>query len=212
MPLTKNSTSRAAAEATDTALPTLTCNITTVSFTTAKLSPVLNEPTRPSVTVPPAGPNPRPATVNITATLLAAKTTDGVNEASARGAKTVTNEAALADTKENGPNENPQTKPTLEADKNERTLSRTENTERSIHDSASKSVEAPICSSLGGNKFDIGKPRLFLVPSPSWYVLPKPQTKSLLKLVTRPIDHPLLDETDEIVSDAKRGRGTMDGG
>jgi hypothetical protein len=89
-PFTKNSTSNAAADATEPALPTSARTVTAVSEITLKLRPPLNVPMRPSVTVPPAGPNPRPATVNTTALLLLVNTTDGVKEVSTRGACTVT--------------------------------------------------------------------------------------------------------------------------
>jgi hypothetical protein len=82
-PFTKNSTSNATADATETALPTSARTVTAVSDTTMKLRPAVNVPIRPSVTVPPWGPNPRPATVKTTALLLLANTTDGVSEVSA---------------------------------------------------------------------------------------------------------------------------------
>jgi hypothetical protein len=82
-PFTKNSTSNAAADATETALPTSTRTVTAVSDTTLKLRPAVNVPMRPSVTAPPSGPNPRPATVNTIALLVVENTTDGVSEVSA---------------------------------------------------------------------------------------------------------------------------------
>jgi hypothetical protein len=82
-PFAKNSTSNAAADAAETALPTSTRTVTAVSETTLKFRPAVNVPMRPSVTVLPSGPNPRPATVNTRALLLLVNTTDGVNEVSA---------------------------------------------------------------------------------------------------------------------------------
>ena len=81
-PFTKNSTSNAVADAAETALPTPTSTVTAVSDTTLKLRPAVNVPMRPSVTVPPWSPKPRPATVNKRALLLLANTTDGVSEVS----------------------------------------------------------------------------------------------------------------------------------
>ena len=52
------------------------------------------------------------------------------------------------------------------ADENERTLSLTENTERLVQDSASKSSDAPICNALTGNKFAMGTPNEEPDPTP----------------------------------------------
>jgi hypothetical protein len=67
-------------------------------------------------------------------------------------------------------------------------------------------------SELTGNKFEKGTCLSLVDPSPNWLNPAFPHTKSLLKLLTTPIDHPLLDEMDDIVSDASRASGTTEGG
>jgi hypothetical protein len=102
----------------------------------------------------------------MTALLLVVNTTEGVIDASALGASTVTRDDVFSDINKNGPRENPQTKPPAEGDRNDRVLSWTTKEERPVHDKESNSEEAPICKEATGNKFEMGTPNELPLPSP----------------------------------------------